>query len=668
MNQNKVSDTVGYFLDHRHWVQALRLLEFQLEMKDSSNSKKKKKKDIKNKHFNTLEMFYYEKLQKSFGKLRGKKYFENRIANNLFYGLSKEFAVVLYTIPKSKLGLRQYKFMTCPLRTLYYAIGLYLLELSQEYLCQHFKKLYKHIHANYGGNLHLENLYSENQELNLNKPDNAFYKPHYDEFRDQLEEEIKDNTARKVVIKLDIENYFDELSIPKLLELLERHLKPSIQKKMCYDAATQIQLVSFFDFVMGGTLGIPQSDNNIISDFIGHLFLVFGDLFLDDALAKYNDSLDKYVIIRYVDDIYISITFKKQDGNLSDAQSKNIKKKVLNSLAPRISDCLYEKLGLRLNPKTRLYWLNDKKDKEELEKNLKKVSPGLETADKKNKQSPTVKLDKIFDELKQLKCSISLYFEESLELNQEVLKEVYDKKVQSLLKESANQSLLKKFFMGSVNFDFELVNAYPLPIIILISSCNDVSKAFEHFLLSKKDLTSRDINLILSYLCQTEFNQKKLCNLLKQSPQMKEVMAIFERSSLSPKLPGYYGLIAKQILKIAKPNVIEQIRLRVLCEQKEEYSVALNHLLNEIQAICFELDEEAKDEDKYKEPAVTEFLKNQKVPSETLTKIKNLFDRRNKSPVSHSNSIAWAVPKDEYIKYRGHVGDCLKHLGENCSK
>ena len=662
MNQNDFLDTVGYFLDYHHWVEALRLLEFQLEMKDSNNSKKKKKKEKKNKHFNNLEMFYYEKLQKSFGKLRGKKYFENRIANNLFYGLSKEFAVVLYTIPKSKLGLRQYKFMTCPLRTLYYAIGLYLLELSQEYLCQHYKnkKLYKHIHANYGGNLHLENLYSENQELNLNKPDNAFYKPHYDEFCDQLEEEIKDNTARKVVIKLDIENYFDELSIPKLLELLERHVKPSIRKKMRYDAKTQDQLVSFFDFVMGGTSGIPQSDNNIISDFIGYLFLAFGDLFLDDELDKYSDSVDNYVIIRYVDDIYISITFKEQDIDSAD--------KFLNSLAPCISDCLYENLGLRLNSnKTRLYRLNNEDDKEALEKNLKKVSPGLETADKKNKQSPTDKLGKIFDELKQLKCSISPYFQEPLELNQEVLKEVYDKKVQDLLKKAVNQSLLKEIFMGSVNFDFELVNAYPSPIIILILAHNDVSKAFKDFFLSRKDLTSRDIYLILSYLCQTEFNEKKLCNLLKQSPQMKEVMAIFERSSLSPKLPGYYGLIAKQILKIAKPNVIEQIRLRVLCEQKEEYSVALNHLLNEIHAICFVFDKSAKNPSEYKEPKVMEFLKNQKVPHETHAQIRNLFDRRNKSPVSHADPIAWGVTKDEYMHYHSHVGDCLKYLGKSCS-
>ena len=136
MNQKNSFDTpqLGYFLDyHRHWLQALDLLKYQLERKK------------KNRHFNTLEMFYYEKLKQSFGELENEEYFKTRIANNLFYGL-KEFAVVPYTRPKSNLGLRRYNFMTCPMRVLYYAVGLYLLKLSEEYLKDY--KSHKHIHAN----------------------------------------------------------------------------------------------------------------------------------------------------------------------------------------------------------------------------------------------------------------------------------------------------------------------------------------------------------------------------------------------------------------------------------------------------------------------------------------------------------------------------------------
>ena len=646
MNQNNFLDTVGYFLDHRHWVEALKLLKFQLEAKK------------KNKHFNSLEMFYYEKLEASFEELESKEYFENKVANNLFYGLSKEFAVVPYTIPKPNLGLRKYKFMTCPLRILYYAVGLYLLELSQEYLRYH--KSHNQIHAGSGGDLRLVK-----SKLNL-EPNSIFYKKHYDKFRNRVRKENKGNTKRKVVIQLDIANYFDELSIPKLLDLLARRVKPSIQKKMRYDATTQTQLVSFFDFVMGGTSGIPQSDNNIISDFIGYLFLVFGDLFLDDELAKHNDSVDKYVIIRYVDDIYISITCKKQDSDLSDAQSTDLKKKVLNSLAPRISDCLYEKLGFRLNPKTRHFDLSDPCHKKKLEENLKKVSQGFDTADEENNEPPVAKLDEIFKELEQLKCSISPYFQEP-PLNTEILKEIYDDNVRKMLEESANQTRLKEIFIGSVNFDFELVNADPSRIIILIRECADVLEAFKNFLLSKKALTSRDIYLILSYLCQTGFNQKQFHTLLKQSSQMKEIMEIFEAGIVPPELLNYGGLTEDQTLKIAQSDVIEQIRLRVLCELKGEHSVALNHLLNEIQAICRMLDENAKNPSEYKEPGVMQFLKNQQVPHETCAQIRNLFDRRNKSPVSHPDPIAWAVTKDEYMNYHSHVGNCLKHLGENCS-
>ena len=114
MSQNNPSDEspgLGHFLKYRHWRDALCLLRYQLKRKE------------KNRHFRTLEMSYYEKLKESFKALEDEEYFKARVANNLFYGLTNEFAVIPYTIPKPNLGLRRYKFMTCPMRVLYYAIG-----------------------------------------------------------------------------------------------------------------------------------------------------------------------------------------------------------------------------------------------------------------------------------------------------------------------------------------------------------------------------------------------------------------------------------------------------------------------------------------------------------------------------------------------------------------
>ena len=635
----------GHFLTHGHWLQGLSLLKFQLEIKKE------------NRHFRTLEICYYKKLEQSFEKLEDEKYFNTRIANNLFYGLRKEFAVFPYPIPKSNLGLRRYNFMTCPMRVLYYAIGVYLLELSTEYLDDNYK-VHKHIWSAYGGNLYFKDSQNPaNRDLSL-KSDNVYYKSHYMRFQKELRREINDNTERRVVIYLDILNYFEELSIPKLLNLLEVRVKESTKIKKNFDKETQAQLVSFFDFVSSGTSGIPQSDNNIVSGFIGHLFLAFGDLFIDDELWKGNGHdghVASHRIIRYMDDTYISITFKEQTDGLKD--------EFLSTLAPRISDCLYENLGRRLNPKTRLFDLRKKGDRVDLENNLKKVSQRRDTESDESNVPPKKRIKYIFTELKNLKnSSIDPYFRGNRELNEEVLKAVYDKDVQQMLEKPSVKSQLKDIFLKSEDFDFELVNAYPTPIIILILACNDVPEKFEEFLRSKTDFTSRDIWLVLSYLSQKEFPESELLDLLKSTPQLETIMKVFSEDRLVPELPGYFDLTVKQILRISKPNVVEQIRLRILAEQKGEYSVALSHLLNEIQTICHYLDDKAPALEEYFEPNVRRFLKHKNVPHDTKAQIQRLFDRRNKTPVPHADPIAWAVTRDEYEGYRCHVGKCLKHL------
>lgn len=640
----------GQFLEHRHWIQALELLENQLDRKKS------------NRHFWTLEMSYYEKLRPSFNRLRSDQYFSSKISNSLFYGLSREFAVVPYTIPKSNLGLRRYKFMTCPMRVLYYAVGIYMLELSKDYL-QENHTTQDRIRACYGGNVQF-NEHGNLIKKSKSNPDPIYYRPHYDNFCEEVVKETENDTERKVVIRLDVQNFFDELSIPKLLDLLAISVDDSVKARLHYNEATCGQIISFFDFVACGTSGIPQSDNNIISDFIGYLYLAFGDLFLDDELCHNRDSIENHAVLRYVDDIYVSVIFKGKD---SDLRGK------FNPLAARIADCLHQKLGLRLNPKTTIYRLKEKSDREALKHNLKAVSRDDDTFDQST-TPPAEKITNIFKQLEKLKrFPIGPYFQEHLERKgvkghfdqdvfREVLKGVYDWEVENKLANPKYRSRIEEVFLGSGGFDFELVNAYPIPIIVLISKSRDVDSQFRRYLRRKKRLTSRDIILTLRYLCQTRFTTNELLNLLTQDPVMKQIVDIFKRKGLSPKPIGYYELTKAQTLKIAKPHIIEQIRLRVLCEQKEDYSVALSHLHNEFHAICHFLDVNAPALKSYKRPKVEEFLRTQEVPIETKTQVLKLFDRRNKSLVPHADPIASLVNKDDYEDYRRHVGKCLKYL------
>lgn len=278
----------SHFLSFSLWREALRLLNFQISQKQ------------KNRHYNTLSMFYYEKLGANVSILEDENYYKQKVANSFFYGLEKEFAVLSYIVPKPGLGLRNFKFFTYPMRGLYYVVGLYLLKLSQEFLAEYFATK-KHIKSYYGAKLAFEK-----DSLQLT-PNNTYYQKYYKSFRNQIRKETKDEISNKIIIKLDIENYFDEISIPKLLQLLSENIKPGIQADMCYDASTKEQIISFFHFLASGKSGIPQSDNDIISGFIGHLYMVFGDLFLDDEINKDASIVDKHAIIRYLDDIYISI-------------------------------------------------------------------------------------------------------------------------------------------------------------------------------------------------------------------------------------------------------------------------------------------------------------------------------------------------------------------------
>ena len=76
--------------------------------------------------------------------------------------------------------------MTLPMRVLYYAVGLYLLKLSDEYLKDY--KLHKQrIYAKYGGNLYFK---ANKLELNF---DSICYQSPYKDFRKRLRQEIKGN-------------------------------------------------------------------------------------------------------------------------------------------------------------------------------------------------------------------------------------------------------------------------------------------------------------------------------------------------------------------------------------------------------------------------------------------------------------------------------------------
>jgi len=629
-----LASQLGHFIDEKIWLQAIKLLDFQIAQK------------AKNKHFNTLTMFYYERIS-NLSKVQEVSYFHSKVANNLFYGLTNEFAVHDYLVPKPGLGLRNYKFLSYTLRATYYAIGLYILKLSQEYLDE-YRPRHPHIKSYYGGQIRFQK-----DELVLN-PKAVFYRKHYKEFRSHVRKQLQGDVQNKVVIKLDIKDYFDEISIPILLKLLRKSVKPGILVESNYTTETTEQIIFFFRYVMMERQGIPQADNDIVSGFIAYLYLVFADYAIDTEINQDKEMIVSHSITRFVDDIYISITFK-------DAIAQRAREDYIDSLGSRIADMLYFRLGLKLNTKSRLFWLFDNEDVTALRKNLKKVSTNYHVNDEED-ETVDNKVNTIFATLERLKRSkLGVNFVRESSLEDEILKEIFDPSVDQILSRPDNIARIRDIFD---KFNFDHVKVSPLEIIIILMKDDQTKQKFKHFLLDKKYLPTDDVDLILRYLAQTGFNDIDLITKLKQNPYMTSIAQVLLGSSSIGKVTGYYNIDESKFQVIGEhAHIIDQIRLRAMSERMSAYSVALNHLLNEIHAICHILDKDTKKLPKdYDVKDVIDFLMSKNVPHEVYNGIRNLFDRRNRNQVSHPGSekaISLGVSKQEYQEYYAYVENCI---------
>lgn len=629
---------IGHFLDYEIWQDAIKLLNAHIEGQNS------------NKHFKTLSMIYYKKLGESVKDLEKVEYFETYVKNNLFYGLKSEFAIYPYVTPKSGLGLRNYKFFTYPMRAVYDSIGLYMLKLSEEFLTNYYRKN-PNIQSFYGGNLSFNN-----GRLVVTK-NNIYFSSYYKKFRNEVRREIKADGDKRVIIRIDIQNYYDEISIPILLDQFEKNYKDSEKARLKFDTTTKEEIEFFFRFLANDRRGIPQSDNNIISSVIGYLYLIFGDLLIDGELRKDPAIVERYKIIRYVDDIFVSIKFR-------DNIEGNQQKEYIESIGARISDLLFYRLGLRLNPKTRFFWLDNPDHLEDLKKSLKKVSPNYYSGfDEIDDETLDNKIDNIFDELRKLKKSSVEPETFEHELSDEILKEVFDRRVNQMLEKAENKKRIRNVFK---NFDFNRVKEYPLPMIIIILKDKAVTDAFRDYLLDRQNITSKDVDLMLTFLCQIDLNDTEILNLLKNYAPMSNIISKVINPDLAHFQPGYYDLQNSQLLKLSVyPDVIEQIRHRVFNERIGSYSVALNHLLNELHGICYQIDGNGKKSKDYDANQVVQFLQAEGISHNICIGVRRLFDRRNTNQVSHpgsDNFLAWSVSEVEYWQYHQIVSDCLVSL------
>jgi len=693
MNDGKNLRT-DHYLDYETWQEAYKLLEAKIQYS----------KEGKNLYQNLPFKSYAKLKDKQRTKLSKKIYYEKRIASNLFYALEKEFYWHDFSLPKPGIGIRKHTFFSLPMLTVYYAIGLYLFRLSSQ-LIEDVKADNKELlHSFYGGNLTWGKT-----GISTDYYKNLHYAAEYRAFKEKIAEEKEGAPSKyRIIIELDIQNYFENAHIDILLRNLETFVKPSDKRRLNFDASTKESIRFFFQFINKGTPVIVQSYQNIISGFLGYLYLLFGDMIIMDCILKMDPEkkiIQGHKVIRYVDDTFLSLTFTQ---GLSAKKKKYFILKLLNSLAERY----YTELNLRFNKKFGLYFLDNEKDIKMLASRIKKpslvfvqeddemveetlpsekkkkatkkkvnikkqnldqatiVSLKDETKKSSGSNNPKEKVIILYKLLRRIKTkgvdflydSFAGKIENYQEEVDEVLKYIYDSNIGNLFKSEKNQQKLEQVLDA---FPFEVFRLNSKAFTVLISKTSKAASQYRRFLLNTQEVTIFEAALIHEYLTQIELNDQELLKKLMQNPQWKPLVKAYNKG-LIYRTKDYCKVPRKAIYFFESDiNIMEQIRMRRHHENIQEYTVALNHLLNELHSICRALDLDAGSGKDYNVNKVVAFLNRNQVFNHQRIGVRNLFDRRNKNPISHPGEdklAAWAVTREEYLNYKKLVMDCLQHL------
>lgn len=630
---------LGSFLTLELFKEASGLLDAQLSSKYKA--------------LKTLNLYAIKKCNRANFEIEN--YFFDKVANNLLYGLTNEFYIESYQIPKGIFGIRNFKFFSYPMLLTYYAIGLYILKLGEKVI-DHLNTN-EDIYAYYGSNLHFENSFL------VKNYDTVVYLNDYKKFKSKVRYFANPKNSPKLVIKLDMQNFFEEIDIRILLDNLDSVAQPEVKQLLNYNQSTKQNILFFFNYIMREQKGVPQSEQNIISNFLSHLYLSSFDFRVE---SYFHSTHLPFKYIRYVDDIYIILDkFKGYETKL-------------NQFVQDLEGILYSELRVRFNAtKIKVYSLNSEIEYKLFLTQLKNVSiPELmmrEVQDDTEKplRAKANELIAVLQEIKSLPDTwtefgnqITTLFEYD-EGQKEKIKYVFEPGVLNLLKNPEYQALLDNIFR---DFNFSLVTINTKAFLLIICSNPNAEKLLIEYLENKKLYNLQDTYILENlFLMDDSLTQNKILKDKIQAYNSKTYFKVLEKVFYKPvdSIDSKIGLYNNNTTSFDfSSKVIEQMRYRVCAEYLGNYSTALNFLLNEFQQICLELDRIDVIKD-YTALNVINFLSKKKVDTSEIIQIENLFNRRNNNIISHPGLYGvspWEVSELEYNSYKYSVYSILGKL------
>ncbi|MDV6373111.1 hypothetical protein [Deinococcus arenicola] len=616
---NSYFDAPITFLD---WQNGIRYVKFQI--------------NSTNRSFRKSSQIYYKTQDILIDEMDNCIFFDKYILHEQFYLADDLYYSFPYTLPKQIAGKRRWTFISTQLFVIYCSYASYIIRITQN-LRDNIKSLSRNSISYYGADF----IIATDGILDLD-PGKHYFGSYYKSYRGDIMKSINDFN---VVIKIDFQDFFENIDVKKLIQFIDEFMNQSDKIDFDINSITLEKLSSFMEYCMRGSIGIPQSDNNYMANFLADLFLKFWDLSIDEILQKY-DSVESFKSIRYVDDTYIFLKFKDNFSNTSNHS-------ITLSAIEEISDLSYRDFGLRINAKSQAYWLNDSEDAESVRQKLKTTSVEGVCFDYPE-DDPKILANTFIDTLENISNSLSIedYLSDANDTTDN-LKLFFDARVNSLLIRSS--VFRPKFKQVLKDLDFNKIKVYPLAIVSAICTFDDLDTQLREFILTRKRFTNHDELVLAQYISSTKSSQQSVKEFLAQlsvvlkMPQLKllggsfvKVPSLYDFSSVSQSKLDLFG---------ENPNFIFQCRNRKLAEWSNRWSLASNHLLNELQLLC----SMCGLPDSQLDPTnLSTYLVNSGLPSIHALEIKRLFDRRNNNTISHAghrSRIILPVSESEYRKF-----------------
>lgn len=661
---------LGHFLKLYHFEKAALLLKEQLKQKSPL--------------YNNLDFSLYR--QSEIDTIVVSEFYNDYISRDSLYYFEDKFYSKKYYGVQRAYKTREFHYLSISSLITYYALGMFVRELLDKKIALE-TEIYKskNIDVFYGGKLNFEN------------PINSkiFYYEDYKEFIGLKESLTKPVDGKvKYAISIDIKSFFYTIDHKILFDLIDSNCTPTLKQRLNFNELTKESIVTLLRFFQHNNLGLPVSNQNIISSFLSSIYFSRFDQYVADKYLHYSN----YSYIRYVDDFYLIF----EEDNLTSLE--DVRKKIYD-IENDFSEYLINKLNLSVSSaKCDRFCISDEDSQLEflnvssldspfdlefdLEDLYKDSILSIEIQDKKSPE--------IFDEciaiIQKLKNQstelpqLSIDTKESAYLNyililkaclaysksDEAIRKIDESRVfeniQALdfilikpkvffhlmtLTETGRNSLFQLIKSnletdGSITQKLTILDKFFHQINFLISEAKNETKANLHaeFIHYKNEILP-----ILKNIKEKDIYDLEYLNLI--------ISSLDSGHSLTSFNPVYNASFLN--LNDSIP-LTQQIKLRKLNELLLNYNVCFNHLLNEFQSLFEKVHFAGESKTAL---AITRKMAEENYSIDEIQLISNFFERRNQNSISHTNENdigVWGVNLTEYTEYKKSILPILTKL------